>query len=101
MIVAGYEDEEFGVNVGVTMIPLFLDDHQYTSYPQITIVSNFEDDTLFRDVISFVTTTPASKSLCPPRYFVAECMTKSTPHLNGSINGGGANVASTATTAPN
>jgi hypothetical protein len=31
---------------------------------------------------------------------VAECMIKSAPHLNGFISGGGANVASTATTAP-
>src|SRR5947207_15304955 len=46
------------------------------------------------------TTTPASTSLCPPRYFVAECMTKSAPHLNGSKRGGGAKVASTPTIAP-
>ena len=39
--------------------------HQYVAFKGITCSWAFE---------SFTTTTPASKSLCPPRYFVAECI---------------------------
>lgn len=43
---------------------------------------------------------PQSKSLCPPMYFVPECITISAPHLNGSWRGGGPKVASMVRIAP-
>ena len=44
---------------------------------------------------SFVTTSPAIRSLWPPRYFVAECTTISAPSERGCCKAGEAKVLST------
>lgn len=45
-------------------------------------------------------TKPASRSLCPPRYLVAEWITRSIPHANGVTLTGVAKVASTTVNTP-
>ena len=47
-----------------------------------------------------VIATPASRSACPPMYFVALCTTTSAPSRSGCWRTGVANVLSTATNAP-
>ena len=47
-----------------------------------------------------VTSAPASTSLWPFRYLVAECMTRSAPSSSGRVSSGVGTVLSTATTAP-
>ena len=43
---------------------------------------------------------PASTSECPPKYFVAECTTRSTPRSRARWIGGGAKVPSKIVVAP-
>ena len=47
-----------------------------------------------------VASAPATTSVWPPRYFVAECMTRSAPSARGCVCTGVAHVESTARTAP-
>src|SRR5882724_5840648 len=47
-----------------------------------------------------VVSAPAITSLCPFKYFVAECMTRSAPRLSGRVSTGVAAVLSTASRAP-
>src|SRR5207244_11228439 len=47
-----------------------------------------------------VVSVPAITSLCPFRYLVAECMTRSAPRLSGRVSTGVAAVLSTASNAP-
>ena len=44
-----------------------------------------------------VAAKPPTTSLCPPRYFVVECVTMSAPNLRGCCQTGVRNVLSTAT----
>ena len=48
-------------------------------------------------IFSDPASTPAVRSLCPPRYFVAECMTMSAPSASGFCKTGVAKVLSTTT----
>ena len=45
-------------------------------------------------------TAPASTSLCPLRYLLAECTTRSAPCSNGRVSAGVGTVLSTATRTP-
>mmetsp|Transcript_18516 Transcript_18516/g.60799 ORF Transcript_18516/g.60799 Transcript_18516/m.60799 type:complete len:227 (-) Transcript_18516:237-917(-) len=51
-------------------------------------------------ILRFATRTPASTSLCPFRYFVAECITMSAPKFRGWLSTGVAAVLSTTQNAP-
>ena len=53
-----------------------------------------------RSAESRVVTTPASRSECPPRYFVALCQARSAPRSSGRCRSGVANVLSQHSSAP-
>lgn len=59
-------------------------------------MNDFTRSTSSRDPV----TTPPSKSEWPPKYFVAECRTPSTPSLCGWVLSGVANVESISETMP-
>jgi hypothetical protein len=56
--------------------------------------------TSFHSSVVFTTRIPARRSECPPKYFVALCITQSAPHLKGYCSGGGPKVASTTSLPP-